>query len=329
MLRQVTELPLTNSIILRPFLGFYNESGYSCNHLLKRYGLTKAMITPECYIPSYNLCHIINSISCKTNQSNIGVRAATINGYPSIHPDIACNIPKADSFLDLFLFLSSKRKLQGSHFKIWITHSGDTFNIYHNGYIPYNSKTPEQTEYFRTLMLINVIKAFLGKEWRPDTISLESPLPPPHQMVGITRLQKIFVDQDNGCIPVKASLDNIAEKIVLNQIDNVDTSTSFQRLITATETFVEHQDLSLPFISDVFGCSKRSIQRILKEQGTSFQHILNQVRFDHTKKLLAKNMNINLIANKFGYKDPSNFSRAFKRYTGTSPSDFRNSIIDR
>jgi len=322
MLKKVTELPLANSIILLPFLGYYEESGFNQYNLLKGCGLSPQLIRPDNFIPTFHLCKIINDVSVKTRTDNIGITASQLRGYPSIHPTVASNIPKADSFFDLFLFLSSNQTLQGSHFKLWITYNNNTCYICHKGQIPYNTLGPEQTEYFRTLTLLNVIKSFLGKNWKPETLSLVSPLAPPHDIIKTTRSLKIYTNQRYGCIPVSIKLDDVAEKIAISQLNVASDPASFERLIMATETFIEHGDLSLPFLSEVFGCSQRSLQRILKTQGSSFQSIIKHLKFRRARKYLHQEMSIEHIATKLGYSDPSNFTRAFKKHTGHAPSFF-------
>ncbi|MCW8327628.1 AraC family transcriptional regulator [Photobacterium sp. SDRW27] len=322
MLRKATELPLTNSIILLPFLGYYEESGFNQYDLLKGYGLNPQLIRPDNYIPSFYLCNIINDVSVKTRIDNIGITASKLQGYPSIHPTVAANIPKAESFFDLFLFLSKNQTLQGSHFKLWLTYNNDICYICHKGQIPYHALGPEQTEYFRTLTLLNVLKSFLGHDWKPEALYFVSPLAPPHGITQMTSSLKVYTNQSYGCIPVNIKLDDIAEKIALSQLSAATDPTSFERLIMATETFIEHRDLSLPFLSEVFGCSQRSLQRILKSQGSSFQTITKQLKFKRAKSYLEQDMSIEHIATKLGYSDPSNFTRAFKKHTGHAPSFF-------
>ncbi|MGR5153369.1 helix-turn-helix transcriptional regulator [Photobacterium swingsii] len=102
----------------------------------------------------------------------------------------------------------------------------------------------------------------------------------------------------------------------------LDTS-SLKRLQIAIDTFIEHEDLGLTFISDIFGCSKRNIQRILKDHGTNFQEIINKQKNEHAITLLNENISIIDIAQKLGCNDASNFIRAFKRHLGVSPSLYR------
>ena len=66
----------------------------------------------------------------------------------------------------------------------------------------------------------------------------------------------------------------------------------------------------------------RTLQRLLKEDGTSFKEILKLLRQEHAKNLLDTREPIAQIASRLGYDDPGTFSKAFKAWFGLSPSDY-------
>ena len=68
----------------------------------------------------------------------------------------------------------------------------------------------------------------------------------------------------------------------------------------------------------------RTLQRRLNEVDSSFQDILETVRKDMAKRYLADHsMSLAEVAFLLGYHDQSSFNRAFKEWTGESPSGFR------
>lgn len=79
-------------------------------------------------------------------------------------------------------------------------------------------------------------------------------------------------------------------------------------------------------VAKKLGYSKRSLQRKLQEENTSFQKQLN-----HTRELLAKyyvgstDMRAEDIAYLLGYQDLSSFTRAFSLWTGATVSGYRQS----
>ncbi len=74
----------------------------------------------------------------------------------------------------------------------------------------------------------------------------------------------------------------------------------------------------------ILGCSARSLRRRLAEQDTTFRELIQTARCDVAKKLLGStHLSIEEIAHEIGYLNVGNFSRAFKTWTGLSPSVFR------
>ena len=70
--------------------------------------------------------------------------------------------------------------------------------------------------------------------------------------------------------------------------------------------------------------SERTLKRRLQEENASFQNLVDQVRLERAREFLTgTGMNLNQIADVLGYADAANFTRAFKRWTGLSPSHYR------
>ncbi|MCH8498156.1 MAG: AraC family transcriptional regulator [Marinobacter sp.] len=68
----------------------------------------------------------------------------------------------------------------------------------------------------------------------------------------------------------------------------------------------------------------RTLRRRLYEQGSSYQALQEQVRRRlATEMLLYTELSVDTIADQLGYSDPSNFGRAFRRWTGLSPRHYR------
>lgn len=70
--------------------------------------------------------------------------------------------------------------------------------------------------------------------------------------------------------------------------------------------------------------SERTLKRRLHEENSRYQELVDQVRLERARELLARTtMNLGQIADALGYADAANFTRAFKRWTGVSPSQYR------
>ena len=75
------------------------------------------------------------------------------------------------------------------------------------------------------------------------------------------------------------------------------------------------------------GISKRSLQRRLQQQGTSYRELIGRARFDLACHLLRDSgLRVLNVAHALGYEDSSNFGRAFRQIAGMGPIEFRRTL---
>lgn len=90
---------------------------------------------------------------------------------------------------------------------------------------------------------------------------------------------------------------------------------------------------SLPSATDgasAFAMSMSTFQRRLKEDGTTFKGLVEQVRMDKAEVHLADlRLNLADVAVRLGFSDAPAFFKAFKRWTGETPADYRKKIIEK
>ena len=77
-------------------------------------------------------------------------------------------------------------------------------------------------------------------------------------------------------------------------------------------------------IARLFSMHHRTLSRHLAREGVSFQQIADGIRFALARDLLANaDMALNQISVVLRYSEPSAFTRAFRRWSGQSPSAWR------
>ena len=81
---------------------------------------------------------------------------------------------------------------------------------------------------------------------------------------------------------------------------------------------------SIDAIAEEMGMGSKTLERRLAEQGQSFSALLDRTRFNAVSHYLQEtDMRLNQVAYLAGYTEPSALVRAFKRWTGETPSKFR------
>lgn len=83
------------------------------------------------------------------------------------------------------------------------------------------------------------------------------------------------------------------------------------------------EDIQLKDVADCLAVSARTLQRRLKNEETSFANLLEEIRRDLASRYILDNtLCLTEISFLLGFSDESAFSRAFKRWTGKSPSEY-------
>lgn len=77
-------------------------------------------------------------------------------------------------------------------------------------------------------------------------------------------------------------------------------------------------------VAQALHLSQRTLQRRLQEEGSSFQQLLDDTRCELAQQYLAQPaLSLLEVAYLLGFADPSNFFRAFRRWFGLTPGEYR------
>lgn len=100
-------------------------------------------------------------------------------------------------------------------------------------------------------------------------------------------------------------------------------------MTTRVRAVLESAREDLPSLGEVaasLNISSSTLKRRLQQEGTTFQQQLDEVRRARAMNLLKNTgMSIELVTRALGYSDAANFTRAFRKWTGMSPSVWRKS----
>lgn len=82
-------------------------------------------------------------------------------------------------------------------------------------------------------------------------------------------------------------------------------------------------------ICDKLNMTPQTLRRRLKDENTSYQEIKDSIRKDASVFYLSKHeLTIDEIAMLMGFSEASSFHRAFKKWTGKTPSVYRQELLD-
>lgn len=128
-------------------------------------------------------------------------------------------------------------------------------------------------------------------------------------------------------LPLQAA-DTTTAKLVTHQLEREMTLLGFSGdFVAQVRALLVNECSGYPDLETVSGrlnLSSRTLKRRLQEHGTSFQILLDEtLRRDSIRLLQDPTLSVEDVATRIGYTDPANFTRAFRKWTGVSPSAYR------
>ena len=167
--------------------------------------------------------------------------------------------------------------------------------------------------------------------------SLSATLSDTHGYTDFFRCPVYFDHDFNGikiadfCLDIPLiTVDDVINQALCHQADNMLNNTIEHSPIDSVYQFIINQlPLGLPEIEDVakqLGMSVRTLQRKLNESGLNFTGMVDDIRKDLALSYLKNtNTKVIYIAQMLGFSEQSSFQRAFKRWMGATPKQYRNS----
>jgi AraC-like DNA-binding protein len=86
-------------------------------------------------------------------------------------------------------------------------------------------------------------------------------------------------------------------------------------------------EINIDHVAARLHTSTRTLQRRLRDWGFSFEEMIDGIRHtEAVRRVVVGGETITEIAFMLGYSDQAHFTRAFRRWTGTSPRDYARRI---
>ncbi len=133
-------------------------------------------------------------------------------------------------------------------------------------------------------------------------------------------------DVDKYLAGANPQLARLNDQVMIEYLAKLNKDDIIDRVTAAVVDMLPSGGVADEKIAESLNMSVRSLQRRLKEVGTTFRTILDMVRKDlATTYVRDPEIELAEVAFLLGFSEQSAFSRAFRRWTGTSPSEARKS----
>jgi AraC-like DNA-binding protein len=137
----------------------------------------------------------------------------------------------------------------------------------------------------------------------------------------------IYFDKKDMLTPLPAGSTELArrnDEVVIEHLARLDRADIIRQVEAKIAELLPLGECNKEQVASLLNMSSRNLQNKLDNKSTSYQEILDNLRLGLARQYIEeKNMPISQITYLLGFSDTSNFSRAFRRWTGQSPRDFR------
>lgn len=147
------------------------------------------------------------------------------------------------------------------------------------------------------------------------------------EVVFNTKSSKLWVQAEELDFPLSFA-DDVSYQLAKTQLQEiVKTLTLEENLASKIKAILLKYNLhqiSMEEIASELCMTSRTMRRHLQRQEITYQELLDEVREQKAKAFLLDNsISMTEISFLLGFHDTSNFSKAFKRWTGVTPSEYR------
>ncbi|HYR83066.1 MAG TPA: AraC family transcriptional regulator [Terriglobia bacterium] len=322
---------------IRPLVSGLRALGHDPSPILSAVQITEALLNdPEARVPMSTGVHLLSVAAEKTADSNIGLHLAQHAELGSF--DIFFYIMVSSPTLGAgYARLSQYQKLINDSTAVDLTTKGEHATLRHR--MPGGLAAPRQSAEFILAAWVRAGRVATNMDWAPVEVRFAHQQPPDAlDHARFFRAPIRFSTGENTLVCAAALLDTpgarsdpalltVLDRYAANLLAEAPAGSTFAD--RARAALVEEMRGGEPRASKVAArlkMSVRSLNRHLAGEGTTYRELLDQLR----KELAARHLgdarvSIAEVAFLLGFSELSAFYRAFHRWTGQTPAEFRQS----
>lgn len=317
----------TQAGLMFPIVCYLQERGVPIEKYLREAGITPELIeSPTTPFPRNLFFRFMNAACEEEGIEDIGLLVGQTTSLQMMGEfgELLLDAKNIDGYLRKGCELISTAST-GEYYWLEDKHKQVRFCA---SYSKLDDKDTIQADIYLMLTTINTISTSIGEVWQPTDLVIPGVNPVTSSKLAKTLPKtKIICEGTHSSFPVQSDI--LARQILTRRepVHTIDTALPSNFLASIAQLVKTLLLSGIPDIhstADAAGISPRTLQRNLEKHDSSFTQMLVQVRIQLAKQWIRDGrQSLSEIAHALGYSDVTNFSRAFRRHTGQSPSNYR------
>ena len=332
-------IPRVNIGWIHPFLEVLDEFGAPYEAILQQAGLPILAIDDgSAMVPTASIYRFVALAARFTGLEDLGFQAGQRLAIDFLLPDAERAWSRPGVFRSVESFITAALD-SSSNVDMWIESRDDPRPITEFFYLgTFGPSHPafSTVEQFMMAMMVRWVRYGAGSSWNPDQINFRATAVPDAAVRELVGEASVRYGQAKTSIefPSQQFLGPIWEvprrgsalwqrhqRRLVDPRRAPDLAGSLRVVLPA---YLPDGSPDIQKAARLAGTSVRTLQRRLSEQGVTYSELLQGLRHDLAIYLLRRsNQSASAISRELGYRDPAIFTRAFRRWTGQTPSQFR------
>jgi AraC-like DNA-binding protein len=178
----------------------------------------------------------------------------------------------------------------------------------------------------------NALRALCGSEWTPTEVLLPRAAPADREPYRRHFRVPVRFDQECAALVFPAvcleariiGADPLLRAMLAERIGDLKGAHFTDDIRRLLRTRLAHEGCSADALADLLAMHRRTLNRRLSAEGTRFRTVVNEMRFEIARQLLADTtLPFGQVAAVLDYSEASAFTRAFRRWSGQTPTTWR------
>jgi len=319
------------AVVPRMAVAFLARIGAPVERILARVGLTPRSIDdPESLVPFLAVAELLEEAARTQGIEDLGLRlgaCSRVEQLGTFGREIARAFTLQEALETAYRLFPSFSS--GGH--AWCSRERNAIRL-HDRFVIDDPDGWPQAVGLSLMLHLNLVRAAAGSGWGPTEVRVPAPVVPCCRTMPMLADARLVFGNRGITIAFEGSV--LSRRLPCRAASPpqdasrweaarpaMDVNGAVQQVVT---TLLPEGYPDVHLVAEAMRMSPRTLQRRLQGEGITFARVVARARFDVALRLLDDpDCKLIDVALDLGYSDPAHFTRAFVRWTGVAPREFR------
>lgn len=309
--------------------------GHDSKSLFERAGLDPAKLKdPDARYPIEGMARLWRLAAQVSGDPYFGLKTASY-WHPTTLNALGYSWMASDSLRDAMVRMARYGRLVTTVAEMTLDEYEDHFTFSLRPRVP-RSEVPNEAVDAGLATLVRMCRVSYGEDFHPLRVVTQRPpfddptryqeyFCAPIEFSADTNILYFSKDSLDAHLPTANSrLARINDQVIAEYLAQFDKRSTATRVRAKLIDLLAAGNVTQQDVANSVHMSLRTLQRKLSEEKTSYKSLLDETRRELANQYLRQAcLSVSEVTYLLGFSEPSNFARAFKRWTGHTPSEFR------